>query len=85
MRHDLIDLHDPGASEKIEVVVHRPFDDVWSEAEPPRVGVASQRFSEKTEILAERVSLDEDLAVSTRRHFGTEDSEDALGRSPIGC
>src|SRR5437763_301791 len=79
-----IDLPDPSASEKIEVVVHRPLDDVGPEAEPPRVGVASQGFSEKTEVFAEGVSLDEDLAVPSRRHLRTKDAEDALVRSSIG-
>src|SRR4051812_37817224 len=59
----LVDLHDPCAAHEIEVVVDRALDDLRTESEPPGVGVASEWFSQQAEVFAERVTLDEKVAV----------------------
>jgi len=74
----LIDFHDPSASKEIQILVDGPFRYRWAQAELPGVGVARERLAHEAEILAQRITLDEELAISLSALGAAEYGEDGV-------
>src|SRR6185437_5118641 len=80
----LVHLHDPRAAQKVDVVVQCSLGHVGSEPELPRSRVARQRFAKKTEILAERVARDQQIAILARAKLAREYAEHGVVRPAVG-
>jgi len=80
----LVDFHDPRAAKKLEVLVEDALGDVGAEAELLRVRVVREGLAHEAQILAERVSLDELLAIALRAFAARENAKDAVVRPTVG-
>jgi len=48
----LVDLHNPGAAKKLDIVVHGALDNARAEAQPPRVSMVCELFPHGAQGLA---------------------------------
>src|SRR5262245_29386001 len=79
-----VDLHDPRATEEVEVLVDDAFRYGGSESERPGAGVSGEWFSHPTEVLAERIALDQQGPIALGAVGGGEGGEDRIAGRPVG-
>src|SRR5215468_6538301 len=79
-----VDLHDPRAAEEVEILVDDTFRYGRSEPERPGAGVSREWFPHQTEILSERITLDEQVPIAFGAFGRGEGSEDRIVRPTVG-
>src|SRR5262245_56916229 len=80
-----VDLYDPRAAEEVEVLVDDAFRYGGSEPECPAAGVSGEWFPHQTEVLAERIALDEQFPIAFGAFGGGEGGELGIVGPPVGC